>query len=174
MFSIPPATAVSSRPSQISLAAVAIAWAPEPQTRLTVIAGTSTGMPPPTAAWRAGFILLPAWMTFPMTTAADLIAADGSALETRSDRRGAKLDGRRVLEGAVVGADRGADRRAEDDVTHAHNQYSQMDLAAGPSAWFARLRRLAVRYERRADIFEASHRLAAGLICLRFVKRWSC
>ena len=52
----------------ISPAAVAIAWAPEPQTRLTVIAGTSTGMPPPTAAWRAGFILLPAWMTFPMTT----------------------------------------------------------------------------------------------------------
>jgi transposase len=41
-------------------------------------------------------------------------------------------------------------------------------------AWFARFRRLAVRDERRADILEAFHRLAAGLICLRFVKRWFC
>jgi transposase len=41
-------------------------------------------------------------------------------------------------------------------------------------AWFARFRRLAVRYERRADILEAFHRLAAALICLRFVERWSC
>ena len=41
-------------------------------------------------------------------------------------------------------------------------------------AWFARFRRLAVRYERRADILEGFHRLAAALICLRFVERWSC
>ena len=41
-------------------------------------------------------------------------------------------------------------------------------------AWFARFRRLAVRYERRADIFEAFHHLAAVLICLGFVVRWSC
>jgi transposase len=41
-------------------------------------------------------------------------------------------------------------------------------------AWFARFRRLTVRYERRADILAAFHHLAAGLICLRFVVRWSC
>jgi IS5 family transposase len=41
-------------------------------------------------------------------------------------------------------------------------------------AWFARFRRLAVRYERRADVFEAFHRLAAALICLGFVRRWRC
>jgi transposase len=41
-------------------------------------------------------------------------------------------------------------------------------------AWFARFRRLAIRYERRADILEAFHRLAAGLICLGFVRRWFC
>ena len=41
-------------------------------------------------------------------------------------------------------------------------------------AWFARFRRLAIRYERRADIFAAFHHLAAGLICLRFIHRWSC
>ena len=41
-------------------------------------------------------------------------------------------------------------------------------------AWFARFRRLTVRYERRADILRAFHLLAAGLICLGFVERWSC
>ena len=41
-------------------------------------------------------------------------------------------------------------------------------------AWFARFRRLAVRHERRADILEAFHRLAAALICLGFVRRWRC
>jgi transposase len=41
-------------------------------------------------------------------------------------------------------------------------------------AWFARFRRLTVRYERRLDILEAFHSLAAALICLRFVERWSC
>jgi transposase len=41
-------------------------------------------------------------------------------------------------------------------------------------AWFARFRRLAVRYERRADIFEAFHHLAAALICLNFCRRWFC
>jgi transposase len=41
-------------------------------------------------------------------------------------------------------------------------------------AWFGRQRRLTVRYERRADILEAFHHLAAALICLGFVRRWSC
>lgn len=41
-------------------------------------------------------------------------------------------------------------------------------------AWFARFRRLTVRYERRADILDAVHRLAAALICFGFVGRWSC
>jgi transposase len=39
-------------------------------------------------------------------------------------------------------------------------------------AWFARYRRIAVRYERRADIFEAFHHLAASLICWRFIQRF--
>ncbi len=41
-------------------------------------------------------------------------------------------------------------------------------------AWFARFRRLAVRYERRLDILVAFHLLAGALVCLRFVERWSC
>jgi transposase len=39
-------------------------------------------------------------------------------------------------------------------------------------AWFARYRRIAIRYERRTDIFEAFHHLAASLICWRFVQRF--
>jgi transposase len=39
-------------------------------------------------------------------------------------------------------------------------------------AWFGRYRRLALRYERRTDILEGFHLLAAALICLRFVVRW--
>ena len=41
-------------------------------------------------------------------------------------------------------------------------------------AWFGRWRRLAVRYERRADISEAFHRFAAAPICLKFAERWFC
>lgn len=41
-------------------------------------------------------------------------------------------------------------------------------------AWFSRFRRLTIRYERRADIFEAFHHLAAALICWRFAQRRFC
>jgi len=41
-------------------------------------------------------------------------------------------------------------------------------------AWFARFRRLTVRYERRADILEGLHRLAAAQICFGFIRRWHC
>src|SRR5262245_6559561 len=68
MFSMPPATATLMLPSAISWAAETIACAPEPQTRLTVSAGTVTGRAALTAAWRAGFILVPACTTLPMTT----------------------------------------------------------------------------------------------------------
>jgi transposase len=39
-------------------------------------------------------------------------------------------------------------------------------------AWVSRFRRLTIRYERRLDIFEAFHHLAAALICWRFVQRF--
>lgn len=39
-------------------------------------------------------------------------------------------------------------------------------------AWFSRFRRLTVRYERRLDILQGLHLLAASLICLKFVTRW--
>src|SRR5258708_5386672 len=68
MFSMPPATATSMPPSMISCAAETIACAPEPQPRFTVMAGTDPGSPPRIDAWRAGFILVPACTTLPITT----------------------------------------------------------------------------------------------------------
>jgi transposase len=41
-------------------------------------------------------------------------------------------------------------------------------------AWFSRFRRLTIRYERRADIFQAFHHLAAALVCWRFLQRRFC
>src|ERR1700754_4813374 len=72
---MPPATATSPKPSQISCAADTTACAPEPHTRLTVCDGTDTGTPPAIAAWRAGFILLPACTTLPITTEPSLFAS---------------------------------------------------------------------------------------------------
>lgn len=39
-------------------------------------------------------------------------------------------------------------------------------------AWFNRFRRLAVRHERRADLYEAFTNLAAALITLRQIRRF--
>ncbi len=41
-------------------------------------------------------------------------------------------------------------------------------------AWFSQFRRLAIRYERRADIHLAFTTLAAALITWRFVQKWFC
>ncbi len=66
--SMPPATTTSTSPARISWSASAIALMPERQTLLIVIDGTFIGMPPATAAVRAGFWPAPAWMTWPMIT----------------------------------------------------------------------------------------------------------
>ena len=39
-------------------------------------------------------------------------------------------------------------------------------------AWLNRLRRLAVRYERRADIFRALNTLGCALVCLNQIRRF--
>lgn len=41
-------------------------------------------------------------------------------------------------------------------------------------AWFARFRRLTIRYERRSDIHLAFTLVAASLICWNYVQRWFC
>ncbi len=65
---MPPATMTRSSPARIAWAADMTAWSPEPQTRLTAMAPTFSGTPPPMAAWRAGAWPRPADTTFPRMT----------------------------------------------------------------------------------------------------------
>src|SRR6266545_6032851 len=69
MLSTPPATITSAAPVWTSRAAVIAACMPEPQRRLTVWPGTSTGRPASSSAMRATFRLSsPAWLAQPSTT----------------------------------------------------------------------------------------------------------
>jgi hypothetical protein len=43
---------------------------------------------------------------------------------------------------------------------------------AGTHGWFAGFGKLRIRFERRLDIHEALLKLAAAIICARFVDRW--
>ncbi len=66
MLSTPPAIASSASPQRIVRAASASASRPEPQSRLTVAAGTSTGSPASSTAMRATLRLSsPAWFAQP-------------------------------------------------------------------------------------------------------------
>src|SRR5659263_655190 len=68
MFSVPPTRYSSPSPALMAAAAMASADALDAQTRLTVMAGTSSGMPAFSSAWRAVFWPRPAWMTLPNMT----------------------------------------------------------------------------------------------------------
>ena len=85
--SMPPATAISMSPVAIPCAASITAFRPEPQTLLIVSAATWSASPPLSAAWRAGFCPLPAWMTLPMmhsSTSAGSMPARATASRTAS------------------------------------------------------------------------------------------
>src|SRR3972149_1413292 len=68
MFSAPPATMTDASPHSIQRAAVLIASSPLPQMRFTVYAGTSTGSPAFTAAYRAMYASSITWPTQPRIT----------------------------------------------------------------------------------------------------------
>ena len=106
----------------ISCAAETIACAPEPQTRLTVIAGTSTGSPPPIAAWRAGFILLPAWTTCPSRRAPSSAASRPARRSvSRTAAAPSSVAGTAFSE-PPIGADGGAHGMAKYDVARTHGK----------------------------------------------------
>ena len=110
MFSIPPATTISASPARIICDAIATAFSPEPQSMLIVVAGTSFGMPAPSAAWRAGFCPSPACSTHPEHDLVDRLPGDPDPLErgahgVRTERRR-----RHVLERSAEGSDRRSHR----------------------------------------------------------------
>ncbi len=63
---MPPATADWIAPVRIWSAASIRLFIPEPQTLLTVVVGTESGMPALIAAWRAGACFKPAGNTQPI------------------------------------------------------------------------------------------------------------
>src|SRR6516225_8162593 len=65
---MPPATTISASPHLTAWAASTTAFRPLPQTLLIVSAGTLSGIPPRSDAWRAGFWPRPAPTTLPMIT----------------------------------------------------------------------------------------------------------
>src|SRR5690242_17734009 len=66
--SMPPVTTSSTSPARIIESAISTARIEDAQTLLIVSAGTSIGMPPPTAACRAGAWPAPPCSTWPMIT----------------------------------------------------------------------------------------------------------
>ena len=92
MLSMPPATATSASPARISAAASMIAFSPEPQTRLMVVALVVTGRPARSAAWRAGAWPTPAWRTWPIRTSSIGVLGTARA-DGRADRHAAERHG---------------------------------------------------------------------------------
>ena len=115
---MPPVTTTSCRPARIIRSASSIARIDEAQTLLIVSAGTSFGMPAPTAACRAG-----AWPDAGLEhlahdDVADLGGIDARALEACPDRDRAEL-GRRVPgETAAEPAERRPHRRDDHRARH--------------------------------------------------------
>ena len=68
MLSMPPATTMAASPSaRMSCASITL-FMPDPQTLLTVVAGTLSGRPPAIPAWRAGAWPSPADSTQPISS----------------------------------------------------------------------------------------------------------
>src|SRR5882757_2269305 len=68
MLSMPPDTTISAEPALIMSCASMVAFMPEPQTLLMVVAPVASGSLAPRAAWRAGAWPCPAGSTQPMNT----------------------------------------------------------------------------------------------------------
>src|SRR6516164_7755346 len=114
MFSIPPATAVSTVPDMISWDAEMIACAPEPQTRFTVIPGTETGNPAWITAWRAGFIGA-GLNNIAHNDGSDLLGIEAGACDSGFYDDRAKIGRRNFFQAAAKGTDRGSHWRDNDD-----------------------------------------------------------
>ena len=75
MLSMPPDSTISAEPALMMSCASMVAFMPEPQTLLTVVAPVASGRLAPRAAWRAGAWPWPAGSTQPMNTSSILSGA---------------------------------------------------------------------------------------------------
>ena len=96
--SMPPATAISMSPVAMPCAASITALSPEPQTLLIVNAATCSPSPPFSAACRAGFWPLPAWITLPMMHSSTSAGIDPGASHGLAHGQRPELRGGEVLQ----------------------------------------------------------------------------
>ena len=126
MLSAPPASAKSASPMASACTAEAIACAPEPQRRLTFIAGTVSGTPASIAATRLRYMSRGSVAT---TCAEDhvpdLAALDARPLERRARRQRRQRDRRDRRQAAAEGADGGA-RAIENHDVLVHGRSSRV------------------------------------------------
>jgi hypothetical protein len=144
MFSMPPAIAERTFPARISSAALAIAWASEPQTRFTVIAGTLTAarrrLLPGAPNHRAGLD------DVAHDGRVDVRAAESGTPKRLADRRGAESWRSHILQGTAVCSDRGAHGMANDDFSGWH---FSVPLVSPPIRQRPRIRRRRATLHRR-------------------------
>src|SRR3972149_1415636 len=86
---MPPATTTSASPALMAAAASMMAFMPEPQTRLTVVAGMGTGSPAGMAAWRGGGPRGARWQVGPRARLRACRWVSGPPRRDRRLRRGA-------------------------------------------------------------------------------------
>src|ERR1700730_4143435 len=106
MDSSPPASTSWAEPARIWSAASITAFSPEPHILLTVVHGTLTGTPAPTAAWRAG-----AWRGGVGVAEDYILSAHVEAFRLSGMFRGPQLARRDVPGGACRGGRRAGRRR---------------------------------------------------------------
>ena len=151
MFSMPPATTISASPARISAAASMIAFRPEPQTRLMVVALVESASPAFRAAWRAGAWPTPAWSTWPMRTSSILVCGHAGALDGGADRDAAQRRCGHVRERPAELADRRPRRRHDEHLPvgavpirtalHPNNLTSALGRCRATMGFVARLQR---------------------------------
>lgn len=117
MLSIPPAITISASPQRIAWAAMVTLFKPEPQSLLTVSAGTLLGRPALMADCLAGFCPQPAVSTWPRITSSTL-AGSRPVFQEGANHDAAQFDGTDRCQATLKGADGGAGCGYDDDVLH--------------------------------------------------------
>ena len=104
MLSMPPDTTMSAEPALMMSCASMVAFMPEPQTLLMVVAPVASGSPAPRAACRAGAWPCPAGSTQPMNTSSIRSGDELGPLDGGADHVGTELvgaEGRKIAHEAA-------------------------------------------------------------------------
>ena len=138
MFSIPPATTMSTSPARIICEAIATAFRPDPQTMLIVVAGTSFGIARADRDLARGVLSEPRRKDAAEHDLVHFLAGDLYPLERGTDSVRAELGGRDILELPAEAAHRRPHGAHDHSIFHhsllgpAQTRLSQADPAYAP------------------------------------------